>query len=316
MATKKEEIERSIIIAKQYYEQNLSQEEISKIMGLSRPTISRILKKAIDDNYVQIRVVDPFQEKRDLSVRLGIKLNLEHVIVIPGEYSNQDLLRRALANKAADYISKIIKSNDIVGVGWGRTLYMISESIKPENYVDNLLFLPLLGGVGQVDPSFQVHIITQNFSKVFNASIQQYHMPGLVSDKELREKLLQTENAKEILFNWEKLTKAIIGLGEAPIEKDVLSSTCFSEAEKEDLYKNGAIGDICMRWFDINGVPVNYLDQEIMSIDLDILRKIPQVIAIAGGIKKSDAIIGASNGKYINTLITDELTAENVLRKI
>jgi len=270
----------------------------------------------VAENYVQILIVDPFQDTEVLSAILKNKLNLDHVIVIPGQYSNPELLRRALAFKAAEYISQTIKSNDIVGIGWGRTLYMISDIIKPEKNVENVLFIPLLGGIGQVDPSFQVHIIAQEFSKTYNGKLIQYHMPGLVKDKELREKLLQTENAKEILSHWEKLNKVIIGLGEAPFEKDVLTSTYFSDAEKEDLAKNGAIGDICMRYFDISGKPVNYLNQEIMSIDLNILQGIPEVIAIAGGIKKTDVIIGASNGKYIKTLITDELTANSILRKM
>jgi DNA-binding transcriptional regulator LsrR (DeoR family) len=313
---KKEEVQKIISIAKQYYEENLTQEEISRITGISRPTISRILKKALAENYVQIQVINPFEEKKRLSEELKNKLGLDHVIVISGQYSNPELLRRALALSAADYISSIIEPNDIVGIGWGRTLNRTSEIIEPDGNANNVVFLPLLGGIGQVDPSFQVHNITRSFSKAFNGKLLQYHIPGIVNDKELREKLLQTKNAKEITSYWTKLDKAIIGLGEAPLEEDVLTSTYFSNEEKEDLVKNGAIGDICMRFYNISGKQVNYLNQEIMSIDLNSLQRIPEVIAIAGGIKKTDAIIGASNGKYIKTLITDEPTALNILEKV
>jgi DNA-binding transcriptional regulator LsrR (DeoR family) len=312
---KKEEIEKTILIAKQYYEENLAQREIAQIMGISRPTVSRILKRALANNYVQIQIINPFEEKKDLGEELKNKLNLDHAIVISGNYSNPELLRQALAFSAADYICSIIESNDIVGIGWGRTLNRTSRSIEPEKKVNNVLFLPLLGGIGQVDPDFQVHNITRSFSKTFNGELIQYHMPGIVNDKELREKLLQTKNAEEVTSYWKKLDKAIIGLGEAPHEEDVLTSTYFSKEEKEDLTKNGAIGDICMRFFDISGKQVNYLNQEIMSIDLNTLQSTPEVIAIAGGIKKANAIIGASNGKYIKTLVTDEPTALIILSK-
>lgn len=313
---KKEELQKIILVAKQYYEQKMTQEEIAELMDLSRPTISRMLKRALDENYVQIQVVDPFEEKKDLAETLKDKLSLDRVIVISGHYNNSEMLRRGLAFTAAEYICQTIKPNDIVGIGWGRTLNNISEIIEPKKEVENVLFLPLMGGIGQVDPNFQVHNIVNYFSKAFNGRVLQYHMPGIVYDNELREKLLETENAKDIINRWEKINVAIIGLGEAPLGKDELTSFYFRKEEKEDLIQAGAIGDICMRFIDIAGNPVTYRDQEIMSIDLNTLRNIPEVIAIAGGMAKTKVIIGASNGKYINTLITDEAAAMNIIEKM
>lgn len=310
---KKEEIEKIILVAKYYYEQSETQDEIARIMGLSRPTISRMLKKALEEKYVKIQVVDPFEEKKTLAEDLKKRLQLSNVIVIKGHYSDAELLTRALAFTAADYISKIIESDFKVGIGWGRTLNRISEIIENDKKVNNLLFLPLLGGIGQIDPSFQVHNIVRSFAKVFDAEILQYHMPGVVSDLELREKLIQTDVAQAAISEWDKLDLAIIGLGQGPLKQGVISSTYFSDGEKEDLANRGAVGDICMRFFNISGEVIRYLDQEIMGIDLNSLRKTPEVIAVAGGVVKAEAIVGASRGKYIDTLITDEFAALNIL---
>jgi DNA-binding transcriptional regulator LsrR (DeoR family) len=71
-----------------------------------------------------------------------------------------------------------------------------------------------------------------------------------------------------------------------------------------------------MRFFNEKGKPVDYLVQDIMSIELHELSRVPEVIAVAGGEQKVDAIIGASRAKYINTLITDELTAQRIFEKL
>jgi DNA-binding transcriptional regulator LsrR (DeoR family) len=107
-----------------------------------------------------------------------------------------------------------------------------------------------------------------------------------------------------------------VGIGESPVSSEIIFQDDVPDLEKKGLVEKGAVGDICMRFFDKNGKAVSYLKQEIMSIELDELARIPEVIAVAGGIQKVDAIIGASHAEYINTLITDELTALKVIEKL
>ena len=117
------------------------------------------------------------------------------------------------------------------------------------------------------------------------------------------------------------MTLALVGIGMSPqandaIFKDIIYSDIISDFEKNQLIKNGAIGDICMRFFNKDGTPVLFNQIKAMSIDLEDLTRIPEVIAAAGGVQKAEAIIGACRAKYINFLITDELTALKILEKV
>jgi len=124
---------------------------------------------------------------------------------------------------------------------------------------------------------------------------------------------MKTNKVQDMLRLWKKINKAIVGIGETPSSSEVLFSEDVVDIEKDALVRSGAVGDICMRFFNEDGTPVNYLVHEIMSIEFEDLVKIPDVIAVAGGLAKVNAIIGASRARFINTLITDELTAVRIL---
>ena len=313
--TRYDDIEKIVQIARQYYEQNLTQDEIAANFGISRPTVSRMLKKALDDKIVFINIIDPYNKSAEYSDKLSQTLNLQHCIVISGQVHDINITRRNIALAAAHYLADTIQAEDVVGLGWGRTLYELAESMEQQPGRD-VLFVPMLGGIGQIKPSLQVHSIIQKVSDAFGGRWIQYYVPGIVDSKELREQLTQTASVQEMLGLWKRMNKAVVGIGETPVSSEIIFQDNVADIEKNGLVEHGAVGDICMRFFDRDGQPVAYMRQDIMSIELHELARVPEVIAIAGGEQKVDAIIGASKAKYINTLITDELTAQRILEKV
>jgi DNA-binding transcriptional regulator LsrR (DeoR family) len=313
--TRYDDIEKIVQIARQYYEQNLTQDEIAANFGISRPTVSRMLKKALDDRIVFINIIDPYNKSTEYSDKLLQILQLKHCIVISGQVHDININRRNIALAAAHYLADTIQAEDVVGLGWGRTLYELAESMEQQPERD-VLFVPMLGGIGQIKPSLQVHSIIQKVSDAFGGRWIQYYVPGIVDSKDLREQLMQTASVQEMLGLWKRMNKAVVGIGETPVSSEIIFQDNVADIEKNGLVEHGAVGDICMRFFDRNGQPVNYMMQDIMSIELHELARVPEVIAIAGGEQKVDAIIGASKAKYINTLITDELTAQRILEKV
>jgi len=306
------EVEKIVIVAHDYYEKGMSQIQIAKELGLSRPTVSRLLKRALKEKIVKIEVIDPYRLNQELARSLCNHLELTNVIVISGQTSSTEIIRRNIAYAAANYLEKAIQPGDIVGIGWGRTMKELASYIKPTHTKD-VLFIPLLGGVGQVDPSFQSYRILETISSAFRAKWIQLHVPALLEDIKLKEGLLELPDVKQVVHYWDEMTKAVVGIGVAPFEEQFLFYDHIGEMERVQLSKNGAVGDICIRFFDINGNPIKYIRQECVSVDLGKLKNVKTVIAVAGGKQKIQAIIGASRGKYINSLITDEFTALHIL---
>jgi DNA-binding transcriptional regulator LsrR (DeoR family) len=108
---------------------------------------------------------------------------------------------------------------------------------------------------------------------------------------------------------------AYVGIG-APCRSVVIrDGNIMSQAELEGLLKLGAVGDIALRYFDQDGRPIcGELDERVIGITLEELKKIEWVVGVAGGVEKLQAIRGALLGKNVNVLITDQHTAMELLR--
>ena len=80
------------------------------------------------------------------------------------------------------------------------------------------------------------------------------------------------------------------------------------------LSRSRSVGEICTRFFDVEGRPcVTALDRRLVALDLNQLRAVPLVVCVASGTSKAAAILGAVRGGYVNSLVTDDVTAAEVL---
>ena len=74
------------------------------------------------------------------------------------------------------------------------------------------------------------------------------------------------------------------------------------------------MGEICGRFYDQSGQPCSpKLAERTLAIELETLREKPLSIAVSGGHQKTKAILGMLNGRFCNTLITDETTAKALI---
>ena len=139
--------------------------------------------------------------------------------------------------------------------------------------------------------------------------------PGIAVSPQAREALVQDPFVAQALGALDEVTLALVGIG--ALEPSSLlqrSGNIFSESELEALAGRGAVGDICLRFYDPAGRPVaSDLDARVIGITLEQLRRADRSVGIAGGRRKYRAILGALRGRWINVLITDHATAERLL---
>jgi len=80
------------------------------------------------------------------------------------------------------------------------------------------------------------------------------------------------------------------------------------------LRAQGVVGDICARHYDAQGRVMDIeLNHRIVGLELEALHGIGQVIGVAGGEAKAEAILGALRGGHVNVLVTDDAAARKVL---
>ena len=115
---------------------------------------------------------------------------------------------------------------------------------------------------------------------------------------------------------FDRVSMALVGIGALEPSKLLASSgNVFSNEELEMLRSRGAVGDICVRFFDAQGKPVLMpLDDRVISMSLEQLKRVKRSVGVAGGKRKHEAIRGALLGGLINVLITDRFTAERLVQ--
>ena len=299
-------------VAYMYYDENMTQQEIADKLGVSRPSVSRLLQKARQSGIVEIKISyeGSFTKLEDA---LEKKFNLREAIITPTEES--DTLKHLLAEAAANYLTRTIKDEDIVGVSWGTTLALIPKYIQEASR--NVTFVPLVGGVGQIKLDIHSNTISINLAKAFNGKGQLLHAPVVVDSVKVKETLISDTSISEILKLASKSNIAVIGIGSPlALNSTIRQTGYYTDKELQELKEVKAVSDLCCIFLDSDGsVCPAELNQRVIGISIEKLKAIPNVVAVAGGKDKQEAILAALKGGYINVLVTDEKTAEFLLNQ-
>jgi DNA-binding transcriptional regulator LsrR (DeoR family) len=189
------------------------------------------------------------------------------------------------------------------------------EALDAERHVSIRVF-PLIGGIGQVSPSFQVNDLTRRMAEALGGSWQPLYAPAFVADPQVRDVLLRHPDVGKVVGSWDHLDVAVVGIGHFVFHQH--SSTFVAgyleEHLRQTLVERGAVGDLCGRFFDVQGKQC-LVEPGVIGISLEQLRALDRVIGIAGGEEKVMAILSTLRGGYLNTLITDTVTAQAVLER-
>jgi DNA-binding transcriptional regulator LsrR (DeoR family) len=87
-----------------------------------------------------------------------------------------------------------------------------------------------------------------------------------------------------------------------------------TEKELAELTALGCVGDVMCNFLDKDGDSLRHpINQRIMSIDLETLRKAGHVVIACGGAHRAQAINAAIKRIGCNTLVTDESAARAIL---
>lgn len=304
-------------VAYLYHELRLKQSAIAQQLDVSQSTVSRLLKRAELEGIVQIVLRLPQGIYTPLENQLREQYHLKSCIIVDCEDPDDtEAIQRYLGQAAAYYIETTLGSSEIVGISsWSSTLLAMVDAQRPLSWSTHAKVVQILGGVGNPSAEIYASRLTERFSKIINADAIYLPAPGVAASRDTRDVLLHDPFVREALDKFDHITLALVGIG--ALEPSVLlarSGNVFSKEELDTLRHHGAVGDISLRFFDLQGSPViTPLDERVISIRLDQLKKVRRSVGIAGGRRKHLAIKSALIGGWINVLITDRFTAEYLI---
>jgi DNA-binding transcriptional regulator LsrR (DeoR family) len=303
-------------VARLYYEQGMKQPEIARQLCLSQAMVSRLLATAHKEGIVRTTVMTPTGVYSELEEELAARYDLKDTVVADSVANTGEEVLRAIGSAGASYLEVTLGSNEIVGISsWSETLLRTVASMQPRSRSDKSHVVQILGGIGT--PTAEVHAIqlTQQLASLLHAQPHFLTAPGVASSPQAAAAYLTEPSVQATMSFFNQLTVALVGIGTLnPSRLLGESGNAFNRTELAHLRRLGAVGDICLHFFDAEGRDVGGpLNDRVTGMSLDQLRKVPRVIAVAGTLEKVEAVRGALEGKLVTTLITDRLTAEHLL---
>lgn len=310
----KDKERQSINVARLYYQSEYSQDQIAKLLNISRPTVSKILNYAKERGYVTIQINDPEDISNDLSKALKDKYNLDKVIIAYSPLNNDDDIRKHIGRVAAEYLHNIVKDGDIIGVSWGTTMYSIARQLV-EKKLKGVEVVQLKGGLSQTQFNTYASEINKLFADAFHANGTSLPLPVIFDTPELKQIIEKDSHINHIIQMGKKANIAIFSTGTVKDNALLFRLGYFNKQEIKRIQENG-VGDVCSRFFNKSGeICDERINSRTVGIDLDQLKAKERTILVAGGERKIEALHSALSSKIANTLITDQFTAKILLIK-
>jgi DNA-binding transcriptional regulator LsrR (DeoR family) len=302
-------------VARMYYTQGMRQTAICDRLNIHQSTVSRVLKRAEREGIVRITVSLPPGTHTEIEEALQARFGLDDAVVVDC-LDDETQIAHDLGAAAAFYLENTLKPRDVIGISsWSAALLHMVNAMHPSQRFKNNRVIQILGGVGS--PNAEVHAtqVTRRLADLIGGETTLLPAPGVVGSRSARDVLLKDRFVREALDLFPHVTLALVGIGATEPSRGLASSgNIFSPQEIRLLASKGAVGDICLRFFDAAGRQVvTELNERVISMDLAQLGAVGRIVGVAGGYRKTQAIRGALAGRLINVLITDLASAERLL---
>lgn len=283
-----------------YYIENMTQQKISEKLGISRMRVIKLLDKAKQSGTIQFKINQNHSQQLLIEQKLSKQWGLKDTFIVPTPPPEANL-NETIALAAAMYIADRLSENMFINMGYGDTLCRVLNHLATMTEFP-ISVVSLTGGVSHYLPNTRSH--------VFNAKLYLYPAPLLVSSKEMCAAMREEPTLQAISRMVGLSTMSVIGIGGMSEDATILANGILSRDDFLYLTMKGAVGDVLTHFYDKDGQPIHSeIEERLLSTKLEQLQELENVIAVAGGPEKVEAIKAALKGGYISTLITDEDTA-------
>ena len=298
-------------VARRYYLEGATKSDIADELGLSRFKVARMLEQARATGLVRIELDTRGEIDLDLSVRLRTALDLRHCVVIGAPEDDEALLRSALGRAAADLLTEIVEPGDVLGLAWARSLMAMRSSLTDLPECD---VVQLTGALSLPDDDSSVELV-RDLARRSNGRGFFYYAPMVVPDAATTRVLRTQPDIARAIERYADVTKAFIGVGAwQPGLSTVVGA--LTEREWRQMYDLGVRSELSGVQIDGEGNPVQTpLTDRLIGIDADQLHAVPDVIAVAYGTAKIDAVHAGVRGGFITSLVTHTAMAGELLKR-
>ena len=293
-----------------YHHQKLTQQQVANELGLSRPTVVRLLRQALEEGIVTVSLRLDVLTQMELSSRIAQRFGLEEVFIVPTsvEHTEADVLR-SVSEMGALYLENHLQPNQVITLTWGKTLLQVARALT-DHPVKGAVIAQTLGGLN-TGHAINPYRVASLFGEKLHASVHHLYVPVMVASKEMRELFLSDPGVQATLAVARLAAITLISVGKVDHSATVVQTGLLSASLMDQLRARGAVGDISGHYFDIRGKRIaGDVDDRMMALPWEDFQRLGNVVAVACGLDKRDALLGALRTGLLNRLIVDDQTAQ------
>lgn len=306
-------------VARLYYARGMRQTEIAAHLRLSQPRVSRLLRQAEELGIVRNVVAGPAGLNRDLEQALERRYGLRAAHVVDTVAADGAELTHDLGIAAAPVLAATLASAFTIGfTSWSRTLRQMVSAMQPVSSGTGQV-VETLGDLGSPTLQQDTAHLTQRLATLTGARPTFLRVPGVVSSPAIRHALLaQDPHAREALHLLDSLDVTLMSVGPCEVVAPLRAGdNYFTHQQFDEARRLGAVGQICLRFLDADGEPVGTpLDDLVIGVTLDQLRRAGNRWMVAGGARKRAIIRAALVGRWVDCVVTDRLTAAALVEAV
>ncbi len=312
------------------YIERVSQKEVARLLNISRPTLARYMEEALEEGIVTIEIHDIHNAHSMLTLESAIKQKynlLDVVIADCGTNASKADILDGIGAAAAQYVERILRNNMSIGVSWGKTIESFASHLTGNQSIQNFSVVSIVGGSLYWDSKYHSNTISQRILDKYPGKGYFLYAPTFASNTEQYKSLTSNPDIQSVLTQAKNVDIAIVGIGGQFSQYTALKqqitdlagesfdtnsnlygiNSQFISADGEYLVSDTIYSD------DSNARIAAQMNQLFIGLRLPDLKKIPKVLALAGGDFKLAPIRAALLNGYVNILITDLDTARYLM---
>lgn len=307
-----EKLQLLVSVAKLYYLENMNQNQIANLLGVSRPLISKYLQEAKNLGIVKIEINDVSSDNTEdeLSQIFKDKFDLKSFHIIPSS-TNKDLNDQMFIDYLNNTFFERYIDNSLIGLGWGSVIGNCIAKINPEDRSRKLLgkMIPIIGNAPIAYRNYHTNELVRMFAEKTGLKAEYLYSPVICSNDSEREIFMNTEQVKHIFNQYDKIDIGIVQIRNFPSVPDLASEARF----ERKLQEKHAVGMILGYYYGINGEIITSEHDYSIQIPIESLRKIPHLAGIINARVSPSAAIGALRTGLFNEILISETTVKGII---
>ncbi|GIX14678.1 MAG: transcriptional regulator [Paracoccaceae bacterium] len=296
-----------------YYHEELNQAEIAARLKLSRASVVNYLAEARQRGWVRLYLDSEVFLGHALSAELRAAYGLAGALVVPDD-PEAGFPDRRVTRAAADWLPRLLAPGDWLGVSWGETVLRLAGQV-PRHPIPDLTVVQLLGA-RPAARGFAAEICTTRIAERLGAHCINLHVPLLLSDRHLAERLRAEPVVAEQLAAVARCNKTVLACGTCEDDAHIVRAGLIDPARLATLRRQGAVGVICGRLIDAQGQPVpTEVEERMIGVTLPQMRGKEMALLVAAGAGRAEATRAAILGGFATHLATSATIARQLLAR-